>query len=387
MMQQIKMMKEDIIRRLCETHHLSRREDPSELYRVLRTVGFQSPDEHSLGIALCARMKDPMALDLTDAKLLCTVGVRSAVRTIRTDEWTVFNKPFFPASEEELTHMISGATELLAPLGMRAVHWLHMTVDLLSQVLSERSLAKRELGIALASEAADLMDAATREIWTWPSVLFRGQTLGETLMRFLLPVASFAVPLRLRFDRQLGGFHYSLAKDVGVDAASDHPVRRFLHAYGPADRDAYALWAGISAAHATRHWEQIPQEELAQVEFEGKQSWMLVQDTHMESADPEGIRFIGPFDPLLRIPHRSLLIRGKQQYRYFFRSSGKPGMVLSDGTCVAGWHIRRKKRSWTMLLEDIGGPIGRLAVDELEQEARRLEPVFGSRCDGVSFLR
>ena len=49
--------------------------------------------------------------------------------------------------------------------------------------------------------------------------------------------------------------------------------------------------------------------------------------------------------------------------------------------------MRLKKRAWTLIVEDIGEPLGKVAVDELEGEAQGISRAIGLPCDGVSITR
>jgi hypothetical protein len=57
-------------------------------------------------------------------------------------------------------------------------------------------------------------------------------------------------------------------------------------------------------------------------------------------------------------------------------------MVLYDGKVVAGWHFKSKKRTFSILIEDIGESFGRIATDELTAAIAHLGRVLGMENEG-----
>jgi hypothetical protein len=49
--------------------------------------------------------------------------------------------------------------------------------------------------------------------------------------------------------------------------------------------------------------------------------------------------------------------------------------------------MRMKRRGWTLVVEDIGEPLGRVAIDELAREAERISLAIGLPCDSVSIAK
>lgn len=392
---QLSLSKENIVRRILHIHTLARREAVDAMASTIGIVGIPTPQRESLGIAMAARIDGPVRDglgSLTEGdRLLSTVSVRGAVRTMLAGDWPIFNRSLVPRDEKELLAMIGGARELLLPMDRNALHWLDVVTKLLPKVCTGSAMTKGQLAIALESEVAQSLSPAMREVFAWPSTQFKGQTFGESLMRYLLPVAALSVPVRLHLEPKVQGFLYQSATgiSVGTGVGASDLIKRYLHAYGPVDAEDFAGWAGISPEHGMRLWSQLPQSEIVAVSVEGRQAWMLVSDMDRWDSveEPEGIRLIGPADPLLKMPQRSFLIHGKTQYRYFFRSAGSPGMVLADGACVAGWHLKNHANGSILVVEDIGETLGRIALDELEREGQRLAMALGVQYEGVSITR
>lgn len=392
---QLVLEQKDIYHRYLSVHNLGRNDPSASIRSLVDTIGMRTPVAGALEVSLAARMAciDPQqVLALCDThSLMRTIGIRGSILAIATGSWGVCNASLAPVGEEEALYSLRGAGSLLLPLGMDIDTLLHLATKLSLDMLEGKSLTKRELGKALAYAALEWLEPSKREVWSWPSPMFNGQTLGESLMRFLLPLVCLAVPIALSLSPIDTIFRYTLAPYVDM-ATGESPgaiASRYIHAYGPTDVEEFAAWAGISPMHAKRLWDCQPLEALVAVRYGGHEGWMLQQDSHdLSTLVPcDGVRLLGPYDPLLAIPRKHLLVHGKAQHKYFFRSAGSPGMVLYDGTVVAGWSFKRKGSSFTLVVEDIGEALGRVATEELESEAAHVAEALGLHYDGFSVTR
>lgn len=378
--------------RRVQAHHLAVRQSAGHVLDVVGAVGFRDPTEDSLAISLCARIEE-VKPNLSESlfasgSLVRVLSVRGAVRVVPKRSLAVFTRALVPRDEEELSHLIRGARSLLVPLGTGAWEIFEIALRVIPSVLATSSLSKDELGKALTREALSHLTPSRREVWQWPSPLAEGQTLGETLMRHLISVISCSVPLVLVAVPGRRGRCFTAAPCHFSDEMEDHTaeiglVRRYIHAYGPTDCESFAHWAGVSDSHARRLWGLCP-DDLAEVSWDGNAGWMLAEDVLSLSTapEPEGLRLLGSYDPFLQVPQRNLLVQGKSLHRYFYRSAGNPGMILHDGSCVAGWRPRQNKGRLSIVIEDIGEPLDRIAEDELNAELVRLAGSLGLRAEG-----
>ena len=389
---QLKCSEEDILRRLLSVHNLDRRVDSEKIRSLFDGVAFHVPRIESLGIALAARAEGVTSSQLeeleSEGSLLRTLSIRGSPRAIRTEDRDVFNGSMAPIDDEEVLGIIGEAAVLLTPLGLPVSSLLDLVREVLLYTLRNATSLKVSLEKTLAKEVSPRLPTALQEVWNWPSSLYQGETLGESLTRFLFPVAALSLPVRLKYQSKGNGYLHFVTEVPEVKNEQDL-VRRYLHAFGPADTESFARWCGISFAQAHRLWSCLPAEGLVEVSCRGKDGWMLESDVKQmgDIGDAQGVRLLGPDDPLLKMPVRSLLVHGKSCHTYFFRSDHSPGMVLADGVCVAGWRMRMKLRGWTLVVEDIGEPLGRVAIDELAREAERISLAIGLPCDGVSIAK
>ena len=392
---QLVLEQKDIYRRYLSVHNLGRRNPSDTIRSLVDTIGMRTPVAGALEISLAARMAcvDPQQVlaSTVTHNLMRTVGIRGAILAFASDSWNVFNAPLAPVGEAEAMYFLRGAGALLLPLAMDVGTLLHLASELSLELLEGTSLTKQELGKALAEGALERLPPSKREVWSWPSPLFDSQILGESLMRFLLPLVCLMVPIELRQSPTDTVFRYTSAPfvDTATGGSPGALASRYIHAYGPTNVDEFAVWAGISPMHAKRLWDSQPSDALASVRCEGREGWMLQRDSHGLSTLPpcEGVRLLGPYDPLLGIPRKHLLVNGKAQHKYFFRSAGSPGVVLYDGTVVAGWSYRRKGSAFSLVVEDIGEALGRVATDEIEVEAAHVAEALGLVFDGFTVAR
>jgi hypothetical protein len=324
------------------------------------------------------------------------VSIHSSIRMFPREDFEIFTKALLPGDEEELRYYIAGAEPALVALGLSAMHVLALVSRAVDEVLQQQMLTKNELGLALALHIEQELTPAQQEVWRWPSSYAEGQSLGESLARFMLPVVALEGKLCLFSKPGHRGKYYALSatfpgcfeEKPRCSESADlqkELVRRYLHCFGPATAEHFATWAGISLGHAQRLWLGI-EPFVQRVSYHTITGWMLQEDVQMlgENPIPEGVRFLPPHDPWLHQHDRSLIVQGKHAHRYFWKSAGMPGMVLFDGEGVAGWQPRILKNKLLVAIEDIGLPIRRASGSELEAEASLLADTLGLESQGYT---
>jgi len=401
MTQPIESTPEAILAHRMHAQNLTQRLPLPRLMDSLRACGIRNPAPDSAVISLAARVEglhqrefDTLLLD--SQVVVQAVSIRSSIRIFPREDFEIFTKALLPGNEEELRYYIAGAEPALVTLGLSATQVLALVSHAVDGVLHQQMLTKNELGLALALHIEQELTPAQQEVWRWPSSYTQGQSLGESLARFLLPVVALEGKLCLFSKPGHRGKYYALsatlpdffAKEPRRSQSADMQkelVRRYLHCFGPATEENFAVWAGISLGHAKRLWMGI--EPLVQkVTYHTVSGWMLREDVQQlgKNPIPEGVRFLPPHDPWLHQHDRSLIVQGKLAHRYFWKSAGSPGIVLFDGQGVAGWHLRIVKNKLLVAIEDIGLPIRRASGSELETEAGLLAATIGLESQGYT---
>src|SRR5918992_1111761 len=144
-----------------------------------------------------------------------------------------------------------------------------------------------------------------------------------------------------RPDRWLPGW-----EPVETEAAIREVVRRYLSAYGPATREEFARWFGTSSpAQAGRLIKGLG-EEIASVEIEGSQAWMLAEHLpELEATEPSGVvRLLPAFDHyVVAAPRNREAVLPEALKRRVYRSQGwLSPVLLVDGRMEGLWRHERK---------------------------------------------
>ena len=204
------------------------------------------------------------------------------------------------------------------------------------EALADRMLTREEL----AQEVGRLVDSKElggklRQSW--------GALLKPAAFRgHLLFAPSIGQNVRFaRPDRWLEDW-----QPVDTEEAAREVTRRYLGAYGPATREEFARWFGtVSPARAGRLIEGLG-EEVASVEIEGSQAWMLAEHLpELEATEPSGVvRLLPAFDHyVVAAPRNREAVLPEALKRRVYRSQGwLSPVLLVDGRMEGVWRHERK---------------------------------------------
>lgn len=336
-------------------HHLSARLPSGSLLSAAAACAMQNTPPGSAGLALHARVSGLSQREvdaaLLEAKTLLQVwSLRAAPHVIPTADASLFTLGLLPPDEESTRAFIYGVVPALEKIGISAMQVVDLCATALLAELNGRALTKDELGLRLAARIVPLLTAPQREAWGMQSWYAAGQSLGESVVRFALPLLSLR-GLCCHAGRA-GGKAYHARVDQWLDAplprgepdqARAGLVRRYLRAYGPSTVEEFAGWAGISPIQAGRSWALV-EPELAPVWVRGRQTWLLEGDlpTLAFPPQPAGVRLLPPHDPYLQMRDRATLVSDTARRRRIWRAVGSPGVVLANGQVVALWRGVKK---------------------------------------------
>ena len=119
-------------------------------------------------------------------------------------------------------------------------------------------------------------------------------------------------------------------------------VRRFLRRCGPTTPGALAAWLGLAPPAARRWWSPL-KDELTEVRVEEQRLWVHRDDLDAltGAGPPVGVLLLAPYDPILEIAERSLLLPDPTRRRQVWRAVANPGVLLIDGEVAGVWRRRR----------------------------------------------
>ncbi len=166
---------------------------------------------------------------------------------------------------------------------------------------------------------------------------------------------------------------------VEVEEAAREVTRRYLATYGPATREEFARWFGMtSPAQAGRLIEGLG-EEIASVEIEGSQAWMLAEHLpELEVAEPSGVvRLLPAFDHyVVAAPSdREAVLPEALKSRVYRPQGWLSPVLLVDGRMEGLWRHQRKRAQLVVEVEPFAkqpGWVRRGAEEEAERLARFL---------------
>jgi len=123
------------------------------------------------------------------------------------------------------------------------------------------------------------------------------------------------------------------------EPARQELVRRFLRYAGPTDRDGLAAWLALSPTAARRWWELAA---VIPVDVDGRRLFLHPDDLDAARAAPpaRGAHLLPPYDPILELSDRHLLVPDPAARKQVWRATANPGVVLADGAVVGIWRRR-----------------------------------------------
>jgi uncharacterized protein YcaQ len=164
--------------------------------------------------------------------------------------------------------------------------------------------------------------------------------------------------------------------------ASAAVVRAYLAAYGPAPREQFQRWFGMTSPAEAGRWLRALGDDVTEVEVEGERGWMLAADVaEAAAAGPAGVvRLLPAFDQyVVAAPRGAEAILPEANRGRVYRPQGwLSPVLLADGRIVGTWSHER--RSADGLAVEIA-PFGRLPAavrGGAEVEAERLAGFLGS---------
>lgn len=132
-----------------------------------------------------------------------------------------------------------------------------------------------------------------------------------------------------------------LASRPDRDRARAELVRRFVHLAGPTRPVRLASWLALTPPVARTWWDLVA-DELRPLTIAGTDFWMTSDDAErLATLVPvTGVRLLLPYDPLLELADRELLVPDAAARRQVWAASANPGALLVDGEIAGVWRHR-----------------------------------------------
>jgi hypothetical protein len=235
---------------------------------------------------------------------------------------------------------------------------------------------RRELAESVTSVAGERLGSRLRSGW--------GELLKPAARRGLLvngPSRGQEVTF-VRVDLWLGAL-----PTFTPETARRELLRRYLHAYGPADRDDYARWLGTRLRGATSEALRGLGPDVAEVRVAGRGLHVLTADLAELAGDGDGaaagepVRLLAAFDPyVLSHANRDHLLDAEHRPLVYRTAGWVSPTVLAGGRIVGTWEHAIEGGSLAVRVR----PFVRLSAAlraSVRSEAARLAAHFDRRLD------
>ena len=165
-------------------------------------------------------------------------------------------------------------------------------------------------------------------------------------------------------------------------------ARRFVTTYGPCSHEDFGHWWGVPANNARRIFSSI-NDELADVQFEGRKAWLRKEDVEQvkNSIGRPTVRLVPSFDGYVMFYHpRELLVKEKFRGRVFRQLAGwNSPVLLIDGIAAGTWQHRGRASRIQVNVEPFR-PLSSTQRRLVEEETKRLGEFLGTKAE-ASFAR
>jgi DNA glycosylase AlkZ-like len=162
------------------------------------------------------------------------------------------------------------------------------------------------------------------------------------------------------------------------DEALREVTRRFLAANGPATREDYARWWGVTPAKAGQRISELG-DEVEEVDVEGEPRWILAGAQPAGSAPTGVVRLVPAFDQYVvgATLHAEALLPPDVPRALVYRAQGwLSPVLLVDGRMEGVWRFARKGRRIAISIEPFR-PQGADVREAAEAEAERVATFLG----------
>jgi hypothetical protein len=258
-------------------------------------------------------------------------------------------------------HAVPDYTAMWRELAGLSPEQIAELVEATGKALDGKMLTREELGRAVSERVSPWARERLSSIW--------GDLLAPAALSGYLCFGPSrgAKTTFVRADQWIGGW-----RDEDPHRAILTILRRFLAAYGPTIPQEFARWFAIKPALARELFDELG-EEIAEVDVEGDQAWLLVGDVH-QAPDTTGdvVRLLPQYDcfvigsrPREQLVRDGVHARLRSYRRGRYEGAAGLSTLLVEGFVTGIWDRRKRGREIEVAVE---------AIEELtERQQRQLE--------------
>lgn len=343
--------------------HLDARVPKRRMLDVVSGVcGVHAQVQSSAELQIWARVEGVRPKDVQDAlwerrSLVRTWAMRGTLHLLAADDL-----PYYVGALRQHGRWWKGAWLRYVGLSEKE---LRKVLDDVNDALGARPVTRQQLADKVGGKARQ------RLLSNWGELLKPAAFTGSLISG---PPRGQNVTF-VRPDRWLKGW-----KDVRDEEAWREVVQRYLAAYGPATREDLARWWGMQPAPAGRVLKAMPEDELEEVEVEGRRAWARAGDvSEMGKARSRlPVRLLPAFD-LFVVGNRpkEALVEKRFEARVFRQAGWISPVVLIDGKAAGVWRHEKAGRAVEVTVE----PFGKLSAARkkaIADEVDRLGKFLGA---------
>jgi uncharacterized protein YcaQ len=164
------------------------------------------------------------------------------------------------------------------------------------------------------------------------------------------------------------------------EEASATVLRTYLRAYGPAPREQFQRWFGMTSPAEAGRWIAALGDGVCEVDVEGVRGWMLAADVDAAAAaGPSGVvRLLPGFDHYVVAAPRDAeaVLPAAQRARVYRPQGWLSPVLLVDGRMVGVWSHDVRSDRVAITVEPFA-PVGSEVRAGVEAEAERLATFLG----------
>jgi Winged helix DNA-binding domain len=168
------------------------------------------------------------------------------------------------------------------------------------------------------------------------------------------------------------------------EAAADEVVRAYLRAYGPASREQFQRWFGMTSPAEAGRWIKALGDEVCEVDVEGAVGWMLAGDVaEARAAEPSGVvRLLPAFDHYVVAAPRDAdaVVAGEYRARVYRPQGWLSPVLLVDGVMKGVWSHELRGDRVAIEIEPFGRT-ARAVKAAVGEEAERLAAFLGGKAE------
>lgn len=349
------------------SHHLDREYGKSDLLDIAGACGLQNTPPGAWETALFNRVPDYSQADMEELlyrkkTLLQAWSLRGAPVVFPASECDTFLTAL-TAKEDEPWIYTRGISAALDFLQMDFEELFLLLKRVIPRLDGGMITSKSDLDQTLAGWMEPFLADDKRVLWNRPSMYGDPdrQTVGGAVVSFLLRPCAFeglvvfgerdgTSPTFTSRINWLGKTETAVENGTGESGASNGAagklVRKFLHCYGPATANMFAVWLGCSGKQARRMWKTVS-EEMEAVTVSGKKAFILScdRDKFLSPAPLQReLLLLGGHDPYLDQRDRLVLQPDRTLHSRIWKLVTNPGAVVYRGEVSGVWTGKKSSK-------------------------------------------